>query len=139
MLRKSAGCIWRVNRGIFAASAVAAAAKARLDRTNEIEVVLGVLDRLSINWKGPDHPFHDHAGPVQSAPDPRISRESKEIFLRADGNPSVSSFLDERSVVGSNHESWFVSLGSHALRKPQEWVHVSLASEWNEEDSEWHG
>ena len=62
-----------------------------------------------------------------------------EIFLRSDGNPSVTSFLDERRVVRGNHESWLVSTRSHSIRKPRERVHVSLTSEGNKEDSERHG
>jgi hypothetical protein len=70
---------------------------------------------------------------------PGISRDADETFLRSDGKPRITSPLDERAVVRGNHESWLVSTRSHPIREPNERVHVSLASEGDEEDSKRHG
>ena len=86
---------------------------ARLERTTRSKLPLTSFIACSISWKGPDHSFDDHSSAVHAAPDPRISREANEIFLRSDGNPRIASPLDERAVVRCNHESWFVSARSH--------------------------
>ncbi len=129
----------RVIRGMLAASATEAAPRASVERTTRSRVVASLLHRLPISWKRFGHSFYHHLGALHAAPNPRVSRETVEIFLRSNGNQWVTSFLDERRVVRGNHENWLVSTRSHSIRKPRERVHVSLTSEGNKENSERHG